>query len=102
MGIKKTTHLEDYRLVHVWDDPEVGFHAEVTKKEGRWVSSEGRAHDFYRDAVDELMDEWRRAKAEALESRAVELALDQGYSWVVLDDYTQQDYINAARARVGL
>lgn len=108
MAIKKTTHIKDSRVVHTWVDDDIKFNAFVSKRGTAWdaATSEGAQGRYtqYLRAVDFIMDQWRLAKAglDSWESKAAEMAVDQGYDWDSLGDDQQQDFIEAARASARL
>lgn len=109
MGIRKSTRVQEMRLIHVWDDVEIGFHAEVFKRDWTWsansTTDEDRMFAQYQSAVDYVMDAWRLAKSgyHSWEEAGATLAGDQGKEWEALSDDEMQDYLDAARmsARVG-
>lgn len=109
MSIKKSTRIENYRMIHVWTDDEIGFVAEATKEEWTWATrigdsdtdlfTEGRLFSHYLKAVDWIMDEWRLAKSPKVswEEIAAEMAGDMGMEWEYLEDDVKQDLLDAAR-----
>lgn len=104
MALRKSTRVEDHRLIHVWADSEIGFRAEVRKDDGWWkvnTSTNMQATiQRYDRAVDVVMDEWRLAKAghSSWDEPASQMAEDDGKVWADLSDDEQHDYIEAARA----
>ena len=110
MGIKKSTRIENYRMIHTWTDDSIGFMAEIAKQEWTWVAvagdEEGRMFARYQSAVDWVMDAWRLAKSgyQSWEEPAAVMAADLGKDWESLPDDEAQDLVDAARsnARYGL
>lgn len=103
MGIRKSTRIENYRMVHTWVDDEFEFVAEVNKVEGRWiarVTDKEQGFDRYQQAVDFIMDEYRLVKAglDSWEGTAAVFAADRGLDWESLSDEEAQDFIDAARS----
>jgi hypothetical protein len=103
MGLEKRTRIEDYRMIHTWDDVDVGFHIEASKRDGTWqvdTNEYSKTFDRYQNAVDWVMDEWRLAKAgyQSWEEPAAVMAADLGKEWESLSDDEAQDLIDAARS----
>lgn len=103
MSLRKSTGMGGYYRVHAWHDADLNFHAEAAKVDGEWFAEAGTASKMcrvYQDVVDWVMDRYRLAKAglESWDSRAAELAGNDGKDWEYLSDDEQRDYIDAASA----
>lgn len=97
MGIRKSTRIENYRMIHAWTDAAVGFTAEAHKEDGEWavtIGSTRRVFAFYMNAVDWVMDEYRQRKTEAAQKSAGDMIADAGGT---VSDDEAADYLASAR-----
>lgn len=102
MGLRKSSRMGGYYRVHEWHDADLDFHAEATKHDGEWFVESGTASTVcraYQDAVDWVMDKYRLTKAglDSWDSRAAELAGNDGKDWESLSDFEQVVYLDNAR-----